>query len=151
MPAKTPFFDTCYLVRFYLEDTGFEAVRELAGHCSAIAAAWHAQAEVVDALHRAGRERRIEPTAIQAALAQFFHDQESDLFLWQPLTDGVQKRVELVYRKAPPSVFLRAADALHLACAAEHEFTTVYSSDRHLLAAAPLFGLRGINVIGNQS
>jgi len=147
MPAKPPFFDTCYLVRLYLDDAGFEAVRELAGKNCAVAASWHAQAEVVAALHRAFRERRMEQTAYQAALAQFIHDSKNGLFLWQPLTDNVQKRMEQVFRKAPPTAFLRAADALHLACAAEHAFQQIYSNDRHLLAAASLFGLRGVNVI----
>jgi predicted nucleic acid-binding protein len=147
MHAKAPFFDTCYLVRFYLEDAGFEAVRKLAATNCAVAASWHAQAEVLTALHRAFREHRMEQTAYQAALAQFIHDRKNGLFLWQPLTEGVQKRLEQVIRKAPATAFLRAADALHLACAAEHAFREIYSNDRHLLAAAPLFGLRGANVI----
>ena len=152
MPADLPFFDTCYLVRFYLEDTGFEAVRELAGTGQAVAAAWHAQAEVVAALHRVFRERRIEQRVFQTTLKQFHQDNLSGLFCWLPLTEGVQQRLEQVFRDAPASVFLRGADALHLACAAEHGFKKVYSNDRQFLAAAPLFGLCGVNVMdGNKS
>lgn len=147
MPTDVPFFDTCYLVRLYLEDAGFEAVREVAGSGSAVAGAWHAQAELVTVLHRALRERRMAQAAYQAALDQFQNDCRAGLFLWQPLTEGVQQRLEHVLRKAPATAFVRAADALHLACAAEHSFRAIYSNDRHLLAAAPLFGLRGINVI----
>lgn len=50
----------------------------------------------------------------------------------------------------PKSLYEKAelrAIALHLACGAEHGFEEVYSNDRHFLLAAPLFGLRGINLI----
>ena len=50
-------------------------------------------------------------------------------------------------RSCPPTTFLRASDALHLACAAEHDFSEIYSNDRHFLAAAPLFGLKPVNLI----
>ena len=46
----------------------------------------------------------------------------------------------------PAIVFLRAADAMHLACAVEAGLHEVYSSDRHLVAAAPHFGLRAVTV-----
>ena len=149
MGADLSFFDTSYLVRFYLEDGGFEAVRELAGAGRGVAAAWHAQAEVTAALHRAFRERRTEQGAFQTALGQFDRDSRDGLVEWLSLTDGVQQRLKQVFREAPPTVFLRGADALHLACAAEHGFKEVCSNDRRFLAAAPLFGLRGVNVIGS--
>ena len=46
----------------------------------------------------------------------------------------------------PADVFVRAADALHLACAGEAGLHEVYSSDRHLVAAAPHFGLRPVTL-----
>ena len=68
-----------------------------------------------------------------------------------PLSEAVMKRVEAVYATAPPAAFLRAADALHLACAAVHGFTEIYSNGRHFLNAAPLFGLRGLDVIPDSN
>jgi len=58
--------------------------------------------------------------------------------------------MESVLAAAPVTTKIRAADALHLACAAEHGFSEVYSNDRLFLAAAPLFGLIGVNVIPGQ-
>jgi predicted nucleic acid-binding protein len=147
MAADLLFFDTSYLVRLYLDDGGFEAVRGRAGAGRAIASAWHAQAEVIAAMHRAFRERGIEPEAFALLIAQFIKDGKEGGFCWLSLTDGVQQRIERVVQGAPATVFLRAADALHLACAAENGFTEVYSNDRRFLDAAPLFGLRGINLI----
>jgi predicted nucleic acid-binding protein len=143
------YFDTTYLVRLYLTEPGSEEVRELcAPHqlCSAS----HAQAEVPAAIHRAFREGRLSPEVFAAALAQFAMDQASDGMLWLPLSHALLGGMVSRYSEIPRTTFLRAADALHLACAAEHGFTEVYSNDRHFLAAAPLFGLKGINIIGKN-
>lgn len=151
MAANVPYFDTSYLVRLYLRDHGFEAVRERAGSAASIASAWHAQAEMAAALHRSLREGRLQHGAYLHALDQFLSESNDGLFVWLPLTDFVQQRVERFYQTAPATVFLRAADALHLACAAEHGYGEVYSHDRHFLAAAPHFGLLGVNVIGPET
>jgi predicted nucleic acid-binding protein len=151
MDANPLYFDTSYLVRLYLEDNGFEAVRKLAAEAPALASAWHAQAETIAALHRAHREGRFNAEQYLFALNQFKEEQYSSHFLWCALTDKVQARLERAFQSAPPSIFLRSADALHLACAAEHGFKEVYSNDRHFLAAAPYFGLKGINLIGGSA
>ena len=147
MAADPLYFDTSYLVRFYVEDRGFEEIRAAADQTSVIVSAWHAQAEVISAFHRICRDRRISRPAFLALLDQFAGDCEEGIFEFKPLSAPVQRRLETTYRKAPPSTFLRAADALHLACAAENGFGEVYSNDRHLLAAAPHFDLKGIDII----
>ena len=82
-----------------------------------------------------------------AAVKQFNQECQIGVVRVLPLTEAVFQRVNDAYLKASQTQFLRAGDALHLACAAEYGFTEVYSNDRHFLAAAPLFGLLGINVI----
>ena len=141
------YFDTSYLVRLYLEDPGFKQVRAKAESETAIGSAWHAQAEVVSAIHRTFRERDLDQGAFLALLEQFASDSIGGSFQSLPLTESIQQLLEIAYRNAPVTVFLRAADALHLACAAENNFNEVHSNDRHLLAAAPLFGLKGVNII----
>ncbi len=53
----------------------------------------------------------------------------------------------LVYARLPATIFLRAADALHLSTASENGFREIHSNDAKLLSAAPHFGLRGVNVL----
>jgi predicted nucleic acid-binding protein len=151
MAANSLYFDTSYLVRLYLGDNGFEAVRKLAASAPALASAWHGQAETIAALHSAYREGRFTVERYLIVLNQFKEERCSSHFLWCALTDKVQARLEKAFQSAPPSTFLRSADALHLACAAEHGFKEVYSNDRHFLAAAPYFGLQGINVIDGNA
>lgn len=147
MHADSVYFDTSYLVRLYLEDRGYEKVRELASEYTRVASAWHARAEVVAAMHRAYREGRFTKEHYAMVTAQFDFEEKGKQFTWVALGDEVYERLKRAYRAAPSETFLRAADALHLACAAEHGFKEVHSNDRHFLAAAPHFGLKGVNVI----
>lgn len=147
MAAEAPYFDAAYLARLYLQDTGHEAVRELAAPAEFVVSAWHGQAEVMSAIFRVLREGRITEAGRAALLRQFSQDSADGLYRWLPFTPSVRNRLAEFYLRAPSVLPLRAADALHLACAADHGFDTVYSNDRHLLAAAAHFGLRGVDVI----
>ena len=42
--------------------------------------------------------------------------------------------------------YFDSADALHLACAREHGLPRVYTNDRHMLQAAPAFGIEAMGV-----
>jgi predicted nucleic acid-binding protein len=138
------YLDTSYLVRLYFEDEGFMIVRELASSAQ-IACAVHGQAEILSACHRKFREGLLTPKAYQARLDQFETDREAGAFHWLPAGPEVLERIRTVYAGLPRTVYLRGADALHLATAAANGFKAVYSNDAHLLAAAPHFKLKGLN------
>lgn len=141
------YFDTSYLVRLYWNDPGHEAVRDLAAHATDVACGWHGRVEMLAAFHRKYREDAAPREVFVSLLRQLRLDEKEGGFTWLPLTDRVMAHVERVFTDFPRDVFLRSADALHLACAAENGLAEIHSNDRHLLAAAPYFGLRGVNVI----
>lgn len=143
------YFDTSYLVRLYYEDPGADAVRALAA-TDHVASAAHGQAEMLAAFHRKLREGVIRAATYNVLLSQVSAHIEGGAFHWLAQDQEVFLRIRQVYQKLPATVFLRAADAIHLATAAEAGFPIIYSNDTHLLAAAKHFGLEGKNVIANR-
>jgi len=141
------YFDSSYLVRLYYQDAGAEAVRALAA-TDHLACATHGQAEMTAAFHRKLREGAIRPAAYAALMGQVRVQIEAGAFQWLAQDSEIFLRIRHVYQKPPAAVFLRAADAIHLATAAESGFRIVYSNDAHLLGAAKYFGIEARNVIG---
>jgi predicted nucleic acid-binding protein len=141
------YFDTSYLFRVYSREPGCAQVQALLPGCQTICSAAHARAEFAAVILRKRRENADTAMNLGELHGQFLDELRAGHVRMLPLTEPVFERVESVMRAAPPATFLRAADAMHLACAVIHGFEAVYSNDRHLLAAAPLFGLRGVNVI----
>ena len=141
------YFDSSYLVRLYYQDRGAEAVRGLAA-TDHVASAAHGQAEMMAAFHRKLREGAIRPAAYAALVGQVRAHIDAGAFRWLAQDQEIFFRIRQVYQRLPATVFLRAADAIHLATAAEAGFRIVYSNDAHLLAAAKHFGVEGKNVIG---
>ena len=140
------YFDTSYLVRLYYQDPGANAVRALAA-TDHVRCAAHGQAEMIAAFHRKLRHRAIWPAAYAALMGQVKVHVKAGAFHWLAQGADILVRIRQVYEKLPAAVFLRAADAVHLATAAESGFRIVYSNDTHLLGAAEHFGLEGKNVI----
>jgi predicted nucleic acid-binding protein len=102
---------------------------------------------VIAAFHRKFREGMVSQPVFTPLLKQFETDNAANGIEWLPLNGNVLARAGRCYAALPATVYLRAADALHLACAAEAEFREVYSNDAQFLGGAQFFGLKGVNII----
>jgi predicted nucleic acid-binding protein len=140
------YFDTSYLVRLHTRDPGWEKVRALAATDS-LACCLHGRAEAVAAFHRKFRDGAINEKEFRQLVAEFERDCEAGAFDWLPVSGAVMECVVKTFARLPATVPLRAADAVHLACAAENGLREICSNDARLLAGAGYFGLRGMNII----
>ena len=147
IPVKTLYLDTNYLFRMYWEDPGFDEVRQITRDCDCLVSAWHAEAEFESILLRKRREGVMNREISEAIAEQFAGDKHDGGLRLLSLDENVMACLRDVMRNAPPETFLRAADALHLACANVNGFKEVYSNDTHFLNSADLFNMTGVNVI----
>ena len=121
-------------------------MRELAGSADNVNTSSLCIAELACALHRKVREGTLQPKAA-TKLADFFRDDlANERWRLVPVSDRILRQVELLTRSIPKSTPLRAGDAIHIVSAVEAGFHEIWTNDRHLLAAAKHFGLRGRSV-----
>jgi predicted nucleic acid-binding protein len=140
------YFDSCYLAKLYLMESDSARVRARAETSDGLACCATGRGEVVATFHRHFRDKRLTQREFRQLAAQVEADLDAGLWTALPVTSSLVEAQAQRMAMLPASVFLRAADALHLACAAEAGLHEVYSSDRHLVAAAPHFGLRAVTL-----
>lgn len=136
------YFDSSYIAKFYLDEPESEAVRRLAESLGQVRCAVIGQVEVAAVFHRKFREGAFDAGAFRELMGQFVDDCGQDLWTWLPLTTALAAKTAAAFARLPRSVFLRAADALHLICAQEHGLPEIYTNDRHMSAGARHFRLK---------
>jgi predicted nucleic acid-binding protein len=139
------YFDATFLVRLYVDEPGHERVREIVEDSPLISSSLLGKMETEAAFHRKLRERSLTREALTEINQQLLENSANGMHQWLPLTPAVLQRVHSTFVHLPAHIYLRAGDAIHLATASEAGFKEIYSNDRHLLAAASLFKLKGIN------
>ena len=141
------YFDAAYLAKCYLKEPGTQDVIRLAATVESIASCELARLEVLLTIRRHRREGRLSERQMLQIWQDFEADEGEGRWVWLPLSARLVRATCERIIAMPRDVFLRSIDALHLACAVEHGFEEVYSNDRHMLAAAPHFGLKGVNIL----
>jgi predicted nucleic acid-binding protein len=140
------YFDTAFVVKCYVPEPGSDAVRAFASRVDELVTSELTRAEFAAAVHRHRREKAFTRKDADAVLAQFDADCAAHVWTLVPVSSTVLNDVWSRFATLPPSVSLRAADAMHCASAALTGFDVIYSNDRQLLAGAKHFGLGGVDL-----
>lgn len=141
------YFDTSYIIKCYLNEPASELVRRLAESSEGMGCSLHARVEFWTAVKRNVRERLISAEEATATFQRFQEDEANGVWHWFPMERNCVHLACERIAAASDTVLLRAADALHLACAIAQGFQEIYTHDRHMLAAATVFGLKARDVI----
>jgi predicted nucleic acid-binding protein len=137
------YLDSAYLVKFYANEPDSAAVRELIRRADSLVSSALALGEVSCALHRHLREGHLTAEQVHELVRAFLEHVDAGIWTLIPVSERLLRRSALLIGAAPPAVYLRAGDAIHLVTAQDAGEREIWTSDRHLLAAAPYFGLLG--------
>jgi predicted nucleic acid-binding protein len=140
------YFDTAYVLKCYLQEPDAREVRQTARSATGLYTSAFTIAELACAFHRHLREGTLTPAAERTTRDQFLEDVRKETWILVPVTERVLRQVELLTRTLPRGAFLRAGDAIHIVSAVDSGFNEIWTNDRHLLAAAAHFGLKGCSV-----
>jgi len=130
------FFDSSALAKRYIEEKGSDRVQAILSSASALAVSIICVPEIVSALCRRRRERKLSTEDYQKTKALVLSDIDDATVIG--ITEEVTARAVALLERFP----LRSADALHVACASEWSTDVFVSADDRQCTAAKAHGLR---------
>ena len=140
------YLDSAYIAKYYVNEPDASAVRSLiAGRRDLRSSSW-ASLEVTSVFHRHVRERSLTAEQGQELMDLFQSHVAAGIWKLAPVTDSLLMRTTRLVRDMPGDIPLRAGDAVHIATALDLGEEEIWTNDRHLLAAAPHFGIAGRNI-----
>jgi hypothetical protein len=140
------YLDTSYIAKFYFNEPESSRVRELVRKGDTVHSSVWALAEFHAVLHRRQREGSASFSDTRDLASRFSEHVKDGLWNFIPVTEGLLRRTSALMVSAPGNLFIRTADAVHLATASELGVPDVWTNDRHMLSAASYFGLVGRSV-----
>jgi len=121
------FFDSSSLAKRYVEEVGSDRVEALCIAARELAVSVICRSEVISALCRLRREKKLGDDQYAAAKEALLADLEDAAIC--DITSSVQERATAVLEEGP----VRAMDALHVACALEWKARLFVSGDQRSL------------------
>jgi predicted nucleic acid-binding protein len=140
------YLDTCYIAKFYFNEPESHRVRELVRTAGTVNSSQWALAEFHGVIHRRQREGSLSAADARELSGLFYEHAQEGLWKLIPVREALLRRTSALIVSAPPALFIRTADAVHLATASEIGEREVWTNDRHMLASASYFGLTGRSV-----
>ena len=140
------YLDTSYIAKFYFNEPESPRVRELVRTADTIHSSLWALAEFHAVIHRRLREGSLSWGDALELSSRFYQHVEEGLWKLIPVHEALLRRTSALIVSAPPDLFIRTADAVHLVTAHETGERDVWTNDRHMLASAAYFGLTGRSV-----
>jgi predicted nucleic acid-binding protein len=140
------YLDTSYIAKFYFNEPDSPGVRELVRTADLVQSSLWALGELHGVIHRRLREGSLSPAGARQLSSYFYQHVQEGLWKLIPVHEALLRRTSALMVSAPPDLFIRTADAVHLATAYEAGEHEVWTNDRHMLASASYFGLVGRSV-----
>jgi len=140
------YLDSAYIAKFYVNERDSHAVRAVIRKADSLVTSAWALGEVTCVFHRHLREGALSIAQCRELTRAFMKHVEAGVWTLVPVSPALLKQVISFVSAAPPALYLRAGDAVHLTTAHDIAESEIWTNDRHLLAAAPHFGLVGRSV-----
>jgi predicted nucleic acid-binding protein len=140
------YFDTAYIVKFYRNEEDSPKVRNLVRTAGTVYSSLWAFTEFHAVLHRHVREGILNIRDARTLAREFAAQIEEGIWKLLPVSETALRNTAASLLSAPPVLFLRAGDGLHLQAAHDAGEKEIWTNDRHMLTAAPHFGLKGRSV-----
>jgi predicted nucleic acid-binding protein len=137
------YLDSAYIAKYYLNESDSPAVRAVIRGADSLTSSEWSVVEVACAFHRHMRQGELSARQFQELMQIFLKHCEAGLWTLVPVGDRLLRRVSGSLSTVPAGIYLRARDAVQLMSAQAAGEREVWTSDLHMLAAAPHFGLLG--------
>ncbi len=138
------FCDTSAVAKLYVAEPESPALRVLLEQDDQRFVSELVRVELMGVFHRQLRDNAWSRENFAAAVRQFNTDDIGGFWTWIPLDSAILEAAAKTYATLPATVFLRAADCIHLITGLQSNFPEIYTYDRHQTLAAPLLGLRPV-------